>query len=144
MIVFTATRSSGVLSTPTFHGKFTCLPLKGNLRSGIEIFNSSLIQLVSKNKMKPLSPLYLGINFTSSSAKFWQFFLVEQKTRQECWGITSKTSVNNWSGSCCNNSLLWPYKKKYKKLSIQTQCLFILSFQKTFLFRSSAPAFYIL
>ena len=65
--------------------------------------------------------LYLGINFMSNNAKFSQFFLVEQKTRQEWSGTTSKTRANNWSGSRISISLFWPWNND-KRLRITVQC----------------------
>lgn len=40
-------------------------------------------QLKVKNPGALLTICYLDINFTRSNAKFWQFFFVEQNTRQE-------------------------------------------------------------
>lgn len=62
---------------------------------------------------KFMNSIYLGINFTRSSARFWQVFFVGQNIRQECFGMTSKTSSNNWSGSCANKSLLRSYRGKH-------------------------------
>lgn len=65
--------------------------------------------------------LYLSINFMSNNAKFSQFFLVEQKTRQEWSGTTSKTRASNWSGSRISISLFWPWNND-KRLRTTVQC----------------------
>lgn len=60
--------------------------------------NQNSERLYSPNK-NGFSQAYLGAHFVSNTATFSQFLFVEQKTRQELFGITSIANAVRWSGS---------------------------------------------